>query len=286
MKLASNPFTKALSEGKQQIGLWVSLCSPFAAEVVAHSAYDWVLVDMEHTPNDLQSVMGQLQVFSGFNSTAIVRPQWNDPVLVKRLLDIGAPGLLFPMIQSVEEAEQAVASTRYPPRGIRGMGGTTRANAFGRISDYSSRIEDETAVLLQIETRVALEQTEHIAAVDGVTGIFFGPADIAADIGLIGKPLDKAVWDLILPQAKKLISKGIPVGTLVGDPDFAADLLQQGFSFVACGSDLGLLAKSSDQLLEKMRGAVKETIQNPVNHSNSESTSEVSDIDSHGENGE
>lgn len=255
MKLASNPFTQALKQGTQQIGLWVSLCSPFAAEVVAHSGYDWVLVDMEHSPNDLNSVMGQLQVFAGFKSTAIVRPQWNDPVLVKRLLDVGAPGLLFPMIQSVKEAEQAVASTRYPPRGIRGMGGTTRANAFGRISDYTSRIEEETAVLVQIETRAALEQTQAIAAVDGVTGVFFGPADIAADIGLIGKPLDKAVWALILPEARKLIAKGVPVGTLVGSPDFAAELLSEGFSFVACGSDAGLLAKSADQLLVKMRAS-------------------------------
>lgn len=253
MKLVSNPFTQALNTGKQQIGLWLSLCNPLAAEVVAHSGYDWVLIDMEHSPNDINSVMAQLQVFAAFESTAIIRPQWNDPVLVKRLLDIGAPGLLFPMIQSATEAEQAVAATRYPPRGIRGMGGTTRANAFGRISDYASRIEEETAVLVQIETRAALEQTEAIAAVDGVTGVFFGPADIAADIGVLGKPLDNAVWDLIMPQARKLIAKGIPVGTLVGDAAFAANLLKEGFSFVACGSDAGLLAKSADQLLETMR---------------------------------
>jgi len=253
MKLVSNPFTQALNTGKQQIGLWLSLCNPLAAEVVAHSGYDWVLLDMEHSPNDINSVMAQLQVFAAFESTAIIRPQWNDPVLVKRLLDIGAPGLLFPMIQSATEAEQAVAATRYPPRGIRGMGGTTRANAFGRISDYASRIEEETAVLVQIETHAALEQTEAIAAVDGVTGVFFGPADIAADIGVLGKPLDNAVWDLIMPQARKLIAKGIPVGTLVGDAAFAANLLKEGFSFVACGSDAGLLAKSADQLLETMR---------------------------------
>lgn len=253
MKLVSNPFTQALNTGKQQIGLWLSLCNPLAAEVVAHSGYDWVLIDMEHSPNDINSVMAQLQVFAAFESTAIIRPQWNDPVLVKRLLDIGAPGLLFPMIQSATEAEQAVATTRYPPRGIRGMGGTTRANAFGRISDYASRIEEETAVLVQIETRAALEQTEAIAAVDGVTGVFFGPADIAADIGVLGKPLDNAVWDLIMPQARKLIAKSIPVGTLVGDAAFAANLLKEGFSFVACGSDAGLLAKSADHLLETMR---------------------------------
>ncbi len=136
MKLPDNALTHALKDGHKQIGLWVSLRNNFAAEVVSHSGYDWVLVDMEHSPNDLSTVLSQLQVFAGSKSTAVVRPDWNDPVLVKRLLDLGAPGLLFPMIQSVEEAEKAVAATRYPPRGIRGVSATTRANAFGRISDY------------------------------------------------------------------------------------------------------------------------------------------------------
>ena len=189
MKLASNPFTRALREKQQQVGLWVSLSNNFAAEVVASAGFDWVLLDMEHSPNSLTGVLGQLEVFAASPSTAIVRPPWNDPVMVKRLLDIGAPGLLFPMIQSVEEAEKAVASTRYPPRGIRGVSLATRANAFGRTNDYYSRIEEETAVLVQIETRVALERALDIAAVDGVSGVFFGPADIGADIGQLGKPM-------------------------------------------------------------------------------------------------
>ncbi len=252
-QLASNPFTQAIRRGEKQIGLWVSLSHPFAAEVVATSHYDWALLDMEHTPNELTSLLGQLQVFAASDTTAIVRPDWNDPVKVKRLLDMGAPGLLFPMVQSVEEAQAAVAATRYPPRGIRGVSGSTRANAFGRTSDYFQRIEEETTVIVQLESRAAIAQAEQIGTVDGVTGVFFGPADIASDMGLLGKPMDPAVWDLIMPAARKLMDMGVPVGTLVLDADFAARLLNDGFTFVACGSDLSLLTKSVDTLLTTVK---------------------------------
>ena len=253
MHYPDNPFTHALRENQKQLGLWISLCSPFAAEVTAPSGFDWALIDMEHTPNDYMSVLGQLQAFAATKTTAIVRPEWNDPVMVKRLLDLGARGLLFPMINSVEEAQAAVAATRYPPHGVRGFSGATRANKFGRVSDYLSRIEDETTVLLQLESRQAIEQAEAIADVDGVHGIFFGPADIAADIGKLGKPLDAEVWDLIRPCAKALIAKGMPVGTLVNDGDFAAELLNEGFSFVACGTDTTLLARATDALLANVK---------------------------------
>lgn len=253
MQLKANAFTRAIRAGEKQIGLWISLSSNFAAEVVAPSGYDWVLLDMEHSPGDLNSVMGQLQVFADSNSTAIVRPDWNDTVKVKRLLDIGAPGLLFPMVQSVSEAQQAVAATRYPPRGVRGVSGSTRANKFGRVTDYFAEVEDETTVILQLETRDAVALAEDIGAVDGISGIFFGPADIAADMGLLGKPLDPAVWELIWDVARKLIAMGIPVGTLVPDAKFAAQLLNDGFTFVACGTDTSILAKGADALLAQMK---------------------------------
>jgi len=257
MKLSTNTFTAALSSRTNQIGLWITLASNFSAETLAPSGYDWVLLDMEHSPNDLGSILTQLQVFKASNTTAIVRPSWNDPVQVKRLLDIGAPGLLFPMIQSVDEAKLAVASTRYPPRGIRGVSGSTRANAFGRVTDYFDRIEEETTVLLQLETLAAIEKAVDIGTVDGVSGIFFGPADIAADMGLLGKPMEPAVWDVIRPAAKKLIDAGVPVGTLVMDSAFSAELLNDGFTFVACGSDASILSKGADALLAAVRSAVK-----------------------------
>jgi 4-hydroxy-2-oxoheptanedioate aldolase len=157
------------------------------------------------------------------------------------------------MIQSVEEAQKAVAATRYPPRGIRGVAGAVRANKFGRVTDYNQRIEDETTVIIQLETAAAIAQAEDIAAVDGVSGIFFGPADIAADIGRLGQPLHPDVWNLIKPAAARLRAKGVPTGTLVMDDAFAAELLDDGFTFVACGTDASLLARGSDALLASVK---------------------------------
>ena len=256
MKLAPNRFVRALSAGDKQIGLWISLCSNLVADVTAQAGFDWALIDMEHTPNDYHSVLGQLQAYAASDTTAVVRVEWNDAVAVKRLLDLGAAGLLFPMINSVAEAETAVAATRYPPHGVRGFSGGTRANKFGRISDYTARVDAETAVLLQLETRAALDQAEAIAQVEGVDGIFFGPADIAADIGKLGQPMDPAVWALIKPVARKLIARGMPVGTLVLDPAFAVALLNEGFSFVACGTDATLLARASDRLCATVKAGL------------------------------
>lgn len=257
MKVEPNPFTRAIAKGDKQIGLWISLCSPFVAEVTAPAGYDWALIDMEHTPNDYFSVLGQLQAFAASNTTAIVRAEWNDPVIVKRLLDLGAPGLMFPMIQTVEQARSAVAATRYPPHGIRGVSGATRATKFGRVTDYVENIENETTIILQLESRDAIEIAPEIAAVEGVSGIFFGPGDIAADLGLVGQAMHPDVWGLIKPAAKKLMAAGMPVGTLVFDPDFAAELLNEGFSFVACATDATLLARASDALLANVQGKLR-----------------------------
>lgn len=256
MKLEKNPFTHAIAAKEKQIGLWVSLASPFAAEVTAPAGYDWALIDMEHSPNDYFSVLGQLQAFSASNTTAIVRPEWNDPVIVKRLLDLGVHGLLFPMIQTVEEAQKAVAATRYPPHGIRGVSGGTRATKFGRVTDYVGSVDAETTVILQLETAAAVGRAVEIGTVEGVSGIFFGPADIAADIGLVGQPMHADVWALIKPAAQALMDQGIPVGTLVMDTGFAAELLNDGFTFVACATDTMLLAKASDAALAAVKGAL------------------------------
>ena len=253
MELPRNPFTQALAAKDKQLGFWAGLCSPLAAEITAHAGFDWVVIDMEHAPNDYLTVLGQLQVFAATTTTAIVRPDWNDPVKVKRLMDLGAPGLLFPMVQSVAEAEKAVAATRYPPRGIRGVAGAMRGSKYGRTTDYYSRIEDETTVLIQLESRAALAQATEIAAVDGVSGIFFGPADISADMGLLGQPLHDDVWAEIRPVAQRLIDMGMPVGTVVTDPDMAAELLDFGFTFVAIGVDTSTLARATDAVLAQVK---------------------------------
>lgn len=254
MNLKENAFLKAIRAGKQQIGLWVSLSSPYAAEAVAPAGYDWALLDMEHSPNELASLLGQLQAFSAWPTTPIVRPDWNDTVKIKRLLDLGVPGLLLPMVETLEEARAAVAATRYPPNGKRGVAGTIRANHFGRIKDYYAEVEKQTAVLIQLETMQAVDNSVAFADVKGVDGVFFGPADIGADMGILGNPMDPEIWNYIRPAARALMARGMPVGTLVSDPAFAAELLNDGFSFVACGSDAGLLAKGSDTLLSTVRG--------------------------------
>ncbi|WP_296425930.1 aldolase/citrate lyase family protein [Yoonia sp.] len=259
MKTPPNAFLAAIGAGRKQIGLWVSLAHHYAAEVVAGAGYDWLVVDMEHAPGDVLTTLGQLQAIASYPSTAIVRTPWNDPVMVKRLLDIGARGILFPMVQSAEEAAQAVAATRYPPHGVRGVAGAIRGNRFGRMTDYYARVDTETCVLIQLETQSAIDQAAHIASVNGVDGIFFGPADIAADMGLIGQPMHADVWARIMPAARKLMDLGVPVGTLVTDPGFAAKLFNDGFTFVACGTDTGLLAKAADTLLAQMRQTTKET---------------------------
>ncbi|QFG38648.1 4-hydroxy-2-oxo-heptane-1,7-dioate aldolase [Paracoccus pantotrophus] len=252
--MRKNPFLAAIRSGQPQIGLWITLCSGLAAEIVAGADFDWVLLDTEHSPSEIGTVLSQLQAFSGRRTVPIVRPDWNDAVKVKRLMDIGPPGLLFPMVQSPAEAEAAVRATRYPPHGIRGFSSTTRANDFGRIPDYLAHVEEETAVLVQVETRAAILQVDAIGRTDGVDGVFFGPADIAADLGRLGQPMHADVWDTVLPAARRLIAASVPVGTLVSDVDFARRLIaEEGFSFVACGVDTGILARGADALARKMR---------------------------------
>lgn len=252
--MTPNAFKRGLATGKAQIGLWNSLCSPFAADVVADVGFDWLLFDMEHAPNDLSTVMLQLQAALPFGSTALVRPPWNDMVMTKRLLDIGAPGLLFPMVQTPEEAAAAVAACRYPPKGMRGVSHTMRGNRYGRDPLYAEQFEDETCILVQAETLDALERVEEIAAVDGVDGVFFGPADIAASAGMFGKITDDALWQIIFEAARKVRAMGIPTGTLVGGAELTKRVLDEGFLFVAIGSDLGLVARGAEALLARARG--------------------------------
>lgn len=256
MKLARNTFKAAILDGKTQIGLWNSLCSNIAADVVSSAGFDWALLDMEHSPNDERTVLGQMQAIQQGDTVPIIRPPWNDFVMVKRLLDIGASGFLFPMIQNADEAAAAVAATRYPPRGIRGVSMAQRGNKFGRVTDYFERFEEELAVLVQIETRDALSRTAEITAVDGVDGVFFGPADIAADMGLLGQAAHPDVWAAIGEAAKVVQAAGKPTGTLVQTADKAVELFNDGFSFVACGSDLGLLARGADALLANVKSGL------------------------------
>ena len=251
-----NLFKAALKAGQKQVGLWLSNTDRVNAEIIAGSDYDWALLDMEHAPNSYGHVGAQLQAFAASRTTPIVRPIWNHSLPVKQLMDLGSPGLLFPMVQNAEEAQAAVAATQYPLKGIRGVAGVTRATNYGRDKAYRQEVEAETCLLLQIESKAALLLAEDIAAVDGIDGIFFGPADISADLGHGGDPTKPEVWDAIMPVAERLIAAGTSVGTLTLNPYHAKELFMNDFSFVACGMDTALLAQGADALLADVRGAL------------------------------
>ncbi len=253
MELQRNEFKHAIKAGKVQIGLWNSLCSNIVTEVVGYSGFDWLLLDTEHSPNELPAVMSQLQSVQRGTATPIVRPAWNDPVLIKRILDIGAQSILVPFVQNAEEARKAVAATRYPPEGIRGITTSGRAARFGRVKDYVKKANAEICLLVQAETREALDNLEAIASVEGVDGVFVGPADLSASFGQIGNPQHPEVQKAIEDVAKSLKKLGKPAGILTPVEEEARRYIDWGYTFVAVGSDLGLLTKGADALAAKFK---------------------------------
>jgi 4-hydroxy-2-oxoheptanedioate aldolase len=248
MELPKNAFKRALCEGRKQIGLWTTLCSGIAAEVLGDSGYDWLLIDTEHSPNELGTVLEQLRALRGSPATPIVRPVWNDPVVLKRLLDIGAQSFLVPMVQSAEEAARAVAATRYPPLGIRGVAVSHRSNRYGRVRDYFARAHEELCVLVQLESRRAVAQLEAIAAVPGVDGIFIGPSDLASDLGYLGDNRHADVQAVIADACARARRLGKPIGILAPVEEDARRFLEMGFSYVALGNDVSLLRRAADEL--------------------------------------
>ena len=253
MDLPKNAFKRALAEGRTQIGLWSSLSSNYTVEVIAGAGYDWILLDMEHSPNDLESLLQQLQAAAPYATTPIVRVPWNDMVTIKRVLDAGAQSLLIPYVQSAAEAKAAVAHTRYPPAGLRGVAGTTRATRFGRIKDYAKRAHEEICVLVQVETKPALDALESICAVEGVDGVFIGPADLHASMGYPGETANPAVLPLIEEAMRRVRKAGKAAGYLSPVEADAKRMLAAGAQFVAVGADVGLLARGAESLLAKFR---------------------------------
>jgi 4-hydroxy-2-oxoheptanedioate aldolase len=248
-----NAFKHAIAEGKLQIGLWSSLCNNIAAEIVSDSGFDWLLLDTEHSPNEIPGLLSQLQAVELGTATPIIRPAWNDAVLAKRCLDIGAQTLLFPYVQNAEEAKAAVASTRYPPQGIRGVSVAARASRYGRVPGYLAKANSEICVLVQVETREAMNELEAIAAVEGVDGVFIGPSDLAASLGHLGNPAHPEVQAAIKDAVTRLKKVGKPAGILTGNEEEVRRYIEWGYLFVAVGSDVGLLAKAADTLAKKFK---------------------------------
>jgi 4-hydroxy-2-oxoheptanedioate aldolase len=255
VKLPQNRFKRALREGRQQIGLWCSLPGSYVAEAVAGSGFDWLLFDTEHSPTDPLSLLPQLQAIAAYDVSAVVRPASNDPVLIKRILDLGEQTLLIPYVQNADEARAAVRAMRYAPQGIRGVAGLTRATRFGRIPGYAKVAADELCLLVQVETQEALGQLEAIAAVEGVDGIFIGPADLAASLGIAGELGNPKLIATIEDAIRRIRACGKPAGILTPDNAFAARCIELGTIFTAVGVDAGILARGTEALAQKFRKA-------------------------------
>lgn len=251
MELPVNHFKHALKAGKPQIGIWSSLCSHIVADILSNSGFDWVLLDTEHSPNELPMVQQQLHAMQGGTANPVVRVAWNDMVMIKRFLDIGAQSLLLPYVQSAEEAKNAVISMNYPQKGMRGVAGGARAQGYGRIKDYHKKAAGELCLLVQVETRKAMASIDAIAEVEGVDGVFIGPNDLSADMGYLGNWQHPEVWKVMEDAAKRIRKAGKAPGILVGEAE-GQRCLDMGYLFVAVGSDNGLL-RAGDALAAKFK---------------------------------
>nr|WP_255608113.1 HpcH/HpaI aldolase/citrate lyase family protein [Ancylobacter sp. Lp-2] len=248
-----NTFKRAILAGQQQIGFWNSMASPTATEILAGSGFDWLLLDAEHAPNDVPSVMAQLQAMAGDTTHPIVRIPVNDPIVIKRYLDIGTLSFLVPMVETVEQAQAVVAATRFAPDGVRGFAGASRATRFGRVKNYHHRAHEELCLLVQIETQQGLDNLEAIAAVPGIDGLFIGPGDLSADLGYLGDQGNPIIVELIEKTIRRIVAAGKPAGILTGDETLARRYMAAGCTFTAVGIDTGLLARSTEAIAKKFK---------------------------------
>lgn len=249
-----NAFKRGLAGPKRMVGVWAMSGSPVAAEALGFAGYDFVVLDMEHGPNDVPRALSLLQAVAGAPASPVVRLPWNDIVLVKQLLDCGAQTLMFPYVQNAEEARRAVAATRYPPEGVRGVAGMSRASRYGTVPDYLSRAAEEICVILQLETAEAVGNLAEIAAVPGVDCIFIGPSDLSASLGLIGQSDHPRVQKVLSEAAEACAKMKKPCGILAPNAARGADYLAYGYDWVAVGSDLGLMMGAARKELAALRG--------------------------------
>tara|TARA_R110002124_G_scaffold246424_6_gene411538 strand:+ start:137 stop:919 length:783 start_codon:yes stop_codon:yes gene_type:complete len=245
MPAPQNPFKHAIAKGELQVGCWLGLADPYVAEISASAGFDWLLLDQEHAPNDLRSVVAQLQVIAGRNSHAIVRPPIGETWIIKQLLDAGAQSLLVPMVESGEQAQQLVDAVTYPPHGVRGVGSAlARASDFSGIRDYLTTARDEICLLLQVENQKGIAALDDILAVDGVDGVLIGPSDLAADMGFIGQAGADEVKTVVLDAVEKIVASGKAAGILTMDADLQKECRARGASFIAVEIDVMAFARN------------------------------------------
>lgn len=254
MQPPPNHFKRRLLAGEPQIGLWAALADSYVIELLASVGFDWLLLDNEHAPNDLRSTLGQLQAMAPYASQPVVRPVIGETALLKQYLDIGAQNLLIPMVNSAEQARDLVSAVHYPPRGIRGIGSAlARASRWNQVDGYLHKAGQDICLLVQVETLTGLSNLSEICAVDGVDGVFFGPGDLSASMGLIGQTEHPDVVKAIGDGIARVRKGGKAAGILAPNPARATEYLAQGANFVAVGSDTTLLVRAATDLLSKFR---------------------------------
>lgn len=251
-----NPFRQLLKRSGPQVpvGTWLTSASPLVAEAVGHAGLDWGVIDMEHSPLDLPLLVQMLQAIAGTRMVPVLRVPWNDPVMIKRVLEAGVQTLVVPFVQTADEARAAVAATRYPPQGTRGMSGMGRSSRFGTAHDYFRTANGDIAVIAQLETPVAIERLEEIAAVDGVDALFVGPADLSAAMGHPGRFTHPAVMAAMSAAVQRCKAAGKPVGTVGATPETVAQYRAAGFDFIAIGSDIALMVQAAQASIAALRG--------------------------------
>lgn len=258
MKTPINRLKAALARGEVQIGLWMGFAHPGAAEIAAGAGFDWCLIDAEHGPTDLPLALAQLQAMGDATSAVLRLPQ-GDRHLVKQALDLGVQTILIPMVDTAEQAAEMGRAMRYPPEGSRGVGAIqSRATRYGAIGDYVSEANAQACLIVQIESRTALDNLDEIAAQEGVDALFIGPADLAASLGYPGRPDAHEVREAIADAARRIRSAGKPLGMIAFDMDGVRDCLSQGASFVSVGGDIALYRKALVDRVEAVRAALAE----------------------------
>lgn len=235
------------------VGTWIMSASPLLAEAAGHAGFEWAVIDMEHSPLELGTVVHLLQAVAATPMLPVLRVPWNDTVTIKRVLDAGAQTLLVPFVQNAAEAAAAVAATRYPPQGVRGMAGMSRASRFGTLPQYFQVANEQVAVIVQLETPAAMGELEAIAAIAGVDGLFVGPADLSGAMGLPGQLGHPQVLAAMAEAARRARALGCPIGTVGGTPDRVAEYLAMGYDYVAIASDLGLFMRAAQGALDALQ---------------------------------
>ena len=254
METPDNKFKLALAHDETQVGLWLGLANAYAAEVVAGSGFDWLLIDGEHAPNDLTTILAILQSIAAYPVNPVVRVPDSNPTFIKQVLELGATTLLVPMVESPEQAREVVRAVRYPPAGIRGVGsGLARSSRFGRYGDYLKRANDTICLIVQIETSAAAAKASAIAAVEGVDGVLLGPSDLAASLGLLGQPTHTEVRALFEHTIHAVVAAGKAAGVFCADEALARHYASVGARFVALGADSSILASATAALVQRFR---------------------------------